>query len=331
MTSFEQILAAKKRLTPYIKQTPIIESSLLNNWLGSRILFKAECLQTTGAFKVRGAINTLTKLAENNQLPQRVIANSSGNHAQAVAFAAKMFNLPCKIFSTENVSAVKAAATRFYGAELELFATRVEADEAAIKAGEEQGCLWIPPYNHPDVICGQGTLVLDAIDQVGEVDAVAAPCGGGGLLSGTFLATRQLSPNAKVLGAEPLQANDAAQSLRKGEIVALSKPAVTLADGAATPAVGHHTFPILQQLDEFYEVDENRISYWTQWLQHLLKVHMEPTSAMSMEAVVNWLVTQKKGQKVLVLLTGGNIDAQKMRQVWAEDHLAELPHVSFTG
>ena len=328
MLSFDDILLAKKRIAPYIKQTPILESSLLNKWLGSRILFKAECLQTTGAFKIRGATNTLAKLVEHGRLPKRIVANSSGNHAQAVAYAAKLFNVPCKIFSTENVSEVKAAATKYYGAELVLYPTRIDADHAVKIAADEPGTFWIPPYNHPDVICGQGTLMLDAIDQVGDVDAVAAPCGGGGLLSGTFLSSRQLCPGAKVLGAEPLAANDAAESIRSGKIVALTQSPVTLADGAATPSVGNHTFPYLQQLDEFYEVDENKIAYWTQWLQHLLKLHMEPTSAMAMEAVVTWLASQPKGKKVLVLLSGGNIDANKMSQVWAQDHLTTIPQVN---
>lgn len=328
MTDFEQVLAAQKRLTPYIKQTPIVESSLLNNWLGSRILFKAECLQTIGAFKIRGAINTLAKLAEKNQLPQRVIANSSGNHAQAIAYAASLFNIPATIYTIENVSVVKAAATAFYGAEVKRFATRIEADEAVKAASVEAGTLWIPPYNHPDVICGQGTLMADAIDQVGDIDAVAAPCGGGGLLSGTLLSARALCPGAKVLGAEPLEANDAAESLRAGEIVALKAPPKTLADGAATPCVGNHTFPLLQQLDGFFEVDEEKIAYWTQWLQHLLKLHLEPTSAMAMEAVVRWLSTQEKGKKVLVLISGGNIDAANMQKVWQTDHLTKVPSLA---
>lgn len=325
MTDFQKVSAAQKRIEPYIHQTPIFESHLLNQWLGSRIQFKAECLQITGAFKIRGAINVLAQLAESDALPNKIVANSSGNHAQAVAYAAKMFNIPATIYSAANVSGVKAAATRYYGAELKLFPTRIQADEAVAAASLESGTLWIPPFNHPEIIAGQGTLLADSIEQVGEIDAVFAPCGGGGLLSGTLLSARQLIPQAKVFGAEPMQANDAANSLRTGSIVKLEQPPITLADGAATPSVGTLTFPILQQLDGLYEVEEQQIAYWTQWLQHLLKLHVEPTSAMAMEAVRQWLMTVPENQNVLVLLSGGNIDQAKMQQIWQQDHLLDTP------
>lgn len=327
MPDFNDVKSAQKRIAPFVQTTPILESNLLNTCLESRILFKAECMQQTGAFKVRGAINTLAKLAEIKQLPAKVVANSSGNHAQAVAYAAKLFGVKAKIFSTQSVSAVKAAATRFYGAEMALYPTRLEADAAVKKASEEPDTLWIPPFNHPDIIAGQGTLMLDAYQQTGAVDAVFAPCGGGGLLSGTLITTRAISTTTKVIGAEPLAANDAAQSLRSKKIVCLQQSPITLADGAATPAVGEHTFGYLQQLDDFYEVSEEKIAYWTQWLQHLLKIHVEPTCAMSMQAVVEWLSKSAPDQKILVLLSGGNIDQKKMQQVWEHDYLVGLPHI----
>lgn len=327
MIEFSDIVSARKRIASMIHQTPIYESSILNEWLGSRILFKTECLQRTGAFKVRGALNTLSKLAESGKLPKQIVANSSGNHAQAVAYASKLYQVPAKIFSTNNVSAVKAAATRHYGAQLALYDTRVEADKAVALAAQAPDTIWIPPFNHPDIIAGQGTLMLDTIDQTGDIDAVFAPCGGGGLLSGTLISAREVCPKAKVIGAEPLAANDAAESLRQGKIIPLSQPPITLADGAATPAVGDLTFPFLQQVDEFYEVDEVRIAYWTQWLQHLLKLHMEPTCAMTMEAVFQWLKGVEKDQKVVVLLSGGNIDQSMMSRVWSKDYLTELPRL----
>lgn len=325
MITFTHIESARVRIAKHLHQTPIMESHLLNQWLGSHILFKAECLQRTGSFKIRGALNTIKHLAENNCLPKQIVANSSGNHAQAVAYAAQLHNVPAKIFSTQNVSAVKAAATRYYGAELALYDTRIEADDAVKEQAKEPNTLWIPPFNHPDVIAGQGTLLLDTLDQVSELDAIFAPCGGGGLLSGTLLSARARSPKTQVYGAEPLAANDAAESLRQGKIIGLDGIPNTLADGAATPSVGHHTFPILQQLDGLYEVDEVAIAYWTQWLQHLLKIHVEPTCAMSMQAVVEWLRSVPKNQTVLVLLTGGNIDNKKMQQIWQHDHLTNMP------
>merc|ERR1712000_435048 len=171
------------------------------------------------------------------------------------------------------------------------------------------------------IVAGQGTATLEAIQDADQVDAVFAPCGGGGLLSGSLLATRQLAPHAKVIGAEPLVANDAARSLQSGVIESLSGPVSTLADGAATPSVGDVTFPILQQLDDFYEVNEQQIAYWTQWIQHLLKLHVEPTSAMSMAAVAAWAANSPSGQTAVVILSGGNISKATMAKVWDTDYL----------
>ena len=327
LPSFSDVQQAHTRIKDYIHPTPIVSSSLLNKWLGHHIYFKMESLQKIGAFKLRGALNTVLKLKEQNNLPQKIVANSSGNHAQAIAYAGALLNIPTTIYTTKSVSKVKAAATEFYGAELAMFDTRVEADQAVQQAAQQAGVLWIPPFNHPDIIAGQGTAAYEAINELVSVDAVFAPCGGGGLASGTLLATRGLFPQAKVIGVEPLAANDAADSLRANEIVSLPAPAVTLADGAATPAVGDITFELLKQLDEFYEVDEDKIAYWSQWLQHLLKMHIEPTSAMTMDAVTRWLAGQESPQKVLVIISGGNIDQAKMAQIWAQDHLSQIPSV----
>ena len=326
--SIENVLAAQQRIAPYVIKTPVLQSSLLNQWLGHDILFKAECFQKTGAFKMRGAANILSWLKETGQQPQRIIANSSGNHAQGVSLASKLFDIPATIYSAANISGVKAAATRFYGAELKLFDTRKEADEQVVAASEEKGTYWIPPFNHEQIVSGQGTAALEALQEVGDVDCVCAPCGGGGLLSGTLLATRGTSAKAEVIGAEPLLGNDAAESIRQGSIQRLAESPKTLADGAATLAVGDITFPFLQQLDGFYEIDETKIAYWTQWLQHLLKAHVEPTSAMTMAAVAQWLSTKKTKQRVLIILSGGNIDHLKMQALWQENHLQKTPSLS---
>ncbi|QJR81586.1 serine/threonine dehydratase [Alteromonas pelagimontana] len=326
--TYDNVHAASLRLIGKVQRTPLLESALLNAWLGQRILFKAECMQTTGAFKIRGATNYLCHLEENDALPKKIVANSSGNHAQAVAYAASLYNIPTTIYSTENISAVKAAATRGYGAELSLFPTRTEADEAVKTAAQAAETVWIPPFNHPDIIAGQGTAALEGLQDAGQVDAVFAPCGGGGLLSGTLLATRELQPNAKVIGAEPLNANDAARSLQSGSIERLHGIPDTLADGAATPAVGELTFPLLQQLDDFYEVDETQIAYWTQWLQHLLKLHVEPTSAMSMAAVAAWALDSTPGQTAMVILSGGNISQASMSKIWQTDYLLQPPKLA---
>ena len=319
------IREASNRISPFIKKTPIINSSLLNSWLGHQIEFKAECLQTIGAFKLRGALNTLLKAKEQGRLPQKVVASSSGNHAQAVAYAAKLLGIEATIFSPKNISAVKAAATRYYGATLDLSETRLEADEKAKQAATQADTIWLPPFNHPDIVAGQGTVMLETLAQTEGIDGVFAPCGGGGLLSGCLIASRALSPTTQVCGVEPLLGNDAAQSLRAGSIVRLAEQPKTLADGAATLAIGDVTFEYLKQLDGFYEASEQQIAYWTQWLQHLLKIHVEPTCAMSMVGVASWLSQQTQPKKVVVILSGGNIDQHKMQQIWQQDHLATVP------
>lgn len=326
--TIHDIYAAAKRINGCVARTPLLESTLLNQWLGQRILFKAECLQRTGAFKLRGATNFLKCLQEKGELPQRIVANSSGNHAQAVAYAANQLGIPSCIYSAETISPVKAAATQAYGAKLELFSSRPKADAAVKEAAKEPGTVWIPPYDHPDIIAGQGTACLEALEDAGKVDAIFAPCGGGGVLSGTLLAARHLQPEAKVIGAEPLEANDAARSLQSGVIETLASAPNTLADGAATPSVGLHTFPLLQQLDDFYEVNEEQIAYWTQWLQHLLKLHVEPTSAMSMAAVAAWAVNSPPEQTAIVILTGGNISQATMQKVWQTDYLLQPPNIT---
>ena len=300
-------------------------SSRLNNWLGHKVYFKVECLQKVGAFKARGACNTLAWLMENNNTPTRVVSSSSGNHAQAVAWSAREFNVPATIYMPRNVSRVKAQATAAYGAEIVFCESREDADQQVALAAKVPSIYWIPPFNHEQVIAGQGTAAYEALKELGHVDAVFAPCGGGGLLSGTLVSTRALSPNAKVIGAEPKNANDAAQSLRSGKICRLTSPPMTLADGAVPMSVGNITFEYLKQLDELIEVEEKAIAYWTQWLMHLLKLHVETTSAMSMQAVIAWLKHQSKPQAALVILTGGNIDQSMMKRIWQNDYLTQLP------
>jgi threonine dehydratase len=328
MLTFADVQAAHKLIKPYIKHTPVVHSSLLNRYLGHEIFFKAECLQTTGAFKLRGATHFLSQLKQQNCLPKHIVANSSGNHAQAVAYAGALFDIPVTIYSAANISEVKAAATVGYGATLKRFPTRIEADAAVAHDSQEDGCVWIPPFNHPYIIAGQGTASLEALEQVDDIDMIATPCGGGGLLSGTIISARALNKDIKVVGAEPLNANDAAQSLRAGKIIPLGHAANTLADGAATPSVGEHTFEILKTVDDFYEVSEQDIIYWTQWLQHLLKLHIEPTCAMTMQAVVNWLSKQNNKKRVMVVISGGNISQASMQNIWQDDALSSIPNMS---
>ncbi len=323
--AIDDVRQAKRRLAEHIVSTPLVRSALLNRWLGHEIWFKAECLQRTGAFKVRGAFNMIAWLLENGTRPTRLVANSSGNHAQAVAWSAAHFGIPSTVFMPASVSSVKAQATAAYGAEIELCATRALVDQRTAAAAEAPGVQWVPPFNHPQIVCGQGTAALEALSELGEVDAVFAPCGGGGLLSGTWIAARALAPHAAVIGAEPLQANDAAQSVRLGSIQKFAEAPDTLADGARTLSIGPVTFPYLRQLDDIVEVSEDDIVYWTQWLTHLLKLHVEPTSAMAMAAAHAWLARQSSAQRILVILSGGNLDQAHMAKLWQRDCLDAPP------
>ena len=322
--TLDDIRQAQVRLEGKVHTTPIVQSHWLNEKLGHRIHFKAECLQKIGAFKARGAYNTLAWLVEQNGLPERVVAYSSGNHAQAVAWAARQFGVKATILMPKSVSAIKAQATASYGAEVVFCESREQAESQAEALGKS-GAYLIPPYDHEQIICGQGTAIAEALEQQPKVDALFVPCGGGGLLSGALIAARGINADTKVFGAEPLAANDAAQSVRSGSIVRLGQSPDTIADGVKTLAVSPLTFPYLQQTDGIIEQDEQAIIYWTQWLTHLLKLTIEPTSALSMAAAWHWLQQQTQPQDVMVLLSGGNMDHHTRNLVWQRDWMTTEP------
>lgn len=323
--NLNNIVNAKRRISPYINDTPILTSSLLNKWLGHEIYFKAEGLQKTGAFKARGACNVIASLVEDNKKPNHIVANSSGNHAQAVAWASHIHGIKSSIYIPSFSSKVKIQATKAYGSEVILCESRPEADERVKQHAKKKNTYWIPPFNHEMVIHGQGTAAYESLNEINDIDAIFAPCGGGGLLSGTLIAARGLVPKAKVIGAEPLNANDAASSIRSGKIHQLTTTPNTLADGAMTMAVGDITFEYLKHLDDILEITESDISYWTQWLTHLLKLQIEPTSSLSMAAAKQWMGKQAGKKKILIILSGGNIDHTSHSKIWESDFLTTPP------
>ncbi len=324
--SFKDIIEAKDRINKFIVDTPIVSSSILNDWLGHRIFFKADSFQKIGAFKSRGASNAISYLVEEDERPKRIVANSSGNHAQAVAWASSQFGIPSTIFMPDYASKIKIQATRSYGAEVVLSPTRDESDDKVLNASRNEGVCWLPPFNNKQVIAGQGTATLEALRKLKSIDAVFAPCGGGGLLSGALITTRKMCPSAKVIGAEPLNANDAVQSVRMNSIQRLKGIPNTIADGAMTMAVGDITFEFLKKLDEFYEVEEEKIIYWTQWLNHLLKIQIEPTCAMTMDAAFRWLKKQSQKKEILIIISGGNVDDITRMKIWKQNHLNITPN-----
>lgn len=323
----ESVLEAMQRLRPHIHATPLIGSKLLDQWLGHEIVFKAEGFQRIGAFKIRGALNALLILKEQNKLPKHVVAFSSGNHAQAVALAAQMMGIKATVIMPEFVSKIKQQATRAYGAELILTKTRQEAEAKAAEL-QAKGAYFLHPSADNHIIAGQGTACFEALLDGISADAIFAACGGGGLLAGTWLAAKLIKPKAKIFGAEPAMANDASESYRSGNIMAFSDTPMTIADGARTLHISELTFQYLKKIDGFYEVSEERIIYWTQWLQHLLKITIEPTAALAMAACCEWLKTQTERQHVLVILSGGNVGAAAHRQIWEKDYLDVIPSLN---
>lgn len=324
----DDVLAAQVRIAPYVHRTHLAKSEMLNEWLGHDIVFKMECLQKSGSFKIRGATNALLTLKEQNRLPKKLVAFSSGNHAAATAKVGKMLGIDTTIIMPSFVSKVKQQATRGYGAKLILTQTRPEAETMAAEL-QAQGAWLLHPYDDDTVIAGQGSACAEALqDGVKcdfQPDAIFAVCGGGGLLSGTWLAAQMLAPQAQVFGCEPLMGNDATRSFRSGHIIGFDATPMTIADGARTLRVAERTFRYLQNLADFYEIEERDIIYWTQWLQHLLKATVEPTAAVSMAAAFAWLKTQKDKQRVLIMLSGGNIDVATHQKIWQQGYLDTPP------
>ncbi len=319
------IAAAHARIAPYVHRTPLLQSHLLNKWLGHQVIFKAECLQKTGAFKARGALNALLALKEQEKLPEEVVAFSSGNHAQAVAMAAGILGIKATIFIPKEASSIKRQATKDYGALVVEVESRKEA-EARVAELKDKGKYLIHPYDNNDIIAGQGTACYEALQDLEErPDAIFVPCGGGGLSSGTWLAAQLLLPSAQVFATEPLVANDAARSFKTGTIQKISATPPTIADGVRTLSVSERTFHYIKNLAGFFEIEEEEICYWNEWLMHLLKVNCEPTSALAMAGAYRWLQQQKKNKKVLVILSGGNVAPETLKKVWAENYLTHLP------
>jgi len=315
-----------QRIKPYVNNTPIFTSSFLNKCFNCEIFFKAEGFQKIGAFKFRGAINALLSYKEKNgTLPKKIVAFSSGNHAQAIALAGQMLDVSVRIYTPTFSSKVKIQAAESYGAEVIKTESRAVAERLTTQ-DINNGFYLLHPFNDEDILLGQGTSCYEALQELKNIDAIFATCGGGGWVAGSYLAKEHLSPSSKMFAAEPKDADDAYNSYKSGKIVELPEPSITIADGARSSKVGDITFEYLKKLDDFYVVDEERIIYWTQWLNHVLKIRVEPTSAVTMGAVEQWLSSSKlNNQRILVLLSGGNMDQETEQKVWQKDYLTKQP------
>jgi threonine dehydratase len=308
--TLDDVQAAALRLKPYVHRTPVFTSSFLDAESGGRLFFKCENLQKVGAFKMRGATNFVLQLSS-AQAARGVVTHSSGNHGQAVAAAARARGVPATVVMPRSSAAVKRAAVAGYGARVVPCADGDRARaEAAQRFVEQEGATLIHPYGHPHIVAGQGTLALELLEQVADLDAVVAPVGGGGCLSGIGVAVRGLRPQAAVFGAEPERADDAARSLAAGRILPSVQPD-TVADGLRT-SLAPLTFALLRNHRvQILTVSEEQIVAAMRSIWMRMKLVVEPSAAVSLAAVLAH-AAQFRGRRVGVVLTGGNVDLERL-------------------
>jgi len=307
LPTYDDVAAAARRLEGHAHVTPVLSSRTLDERLRATIFLKAENLQRGGAFKFRGAFNALSRLSDDARA-RGVIAYSSGNHAQAVALAGRLLRIPITVVMPGNAPSAKRAATAGYGARLVAYDPATQKREEVARAIQErEGLTLIPPFDHPDVIAGQGTAARELFDTVGELDVLLVPCGGGGLLSGSALAARRLSPGCRVIGVEPAAGDDATRSFHSGTLQSVHDPK-TIADGARTASLGALTFPLVRQnVDDMVTVSDADLVRTMHFLWERMKTIVEPTGALGLAAAYCG-VRDVAGKRVGVLLSGGNVD-----------------------
>jgi threonine dehydratase len=310
LPTYSDVAAAAARIKDQAHRTPVMTSRTVNREIGAEVFFKCENLQRTGAFKFRGAFNALSKL-QAEQRRAGVATFSSGNHAQAVALSASLLNVPATIVMPHDAPAAKMAATREYGGAVVLYDRYTDdREEIARVLAQKRGLTLIPPYDHPDVIAGQGTAAKELFEEVGPLDALLVCLGGGGLLAGSALASRELSPRCKLYGVEPEAGNDGQRSFRSGTIVQIATPN-TIADGAQTQHLGNYTFPIIRRdVDDVWTVTDDELVDCMRFLAGRMKLVVEPTGCLGFAAVRARSV-QFQGERIGVILSGGNVDTDR--------------------
>lgn len=312
--SYADVEASARRLYGVVRKTPVMTSTTVNDLTQSQVFFKCENFQRTGSFKFRGAYSALSQLSE-EQKRRGVLTYSSGNHAQAIALAGNLLEVPTTIVMPEDAPAVKLAATRSYGSEVILY-DRAQANrqELGEKIAAERGLTIVPPYDKVEVIAGQGTAAKELFEEVGELDVLLVCCGGGGLLSGCAIAAKTLSPQCRVIGAEPARADDATRSFHSKTLQVIHNPD-TIADGARTPSLGKLTFPlVLHCVDDMVTVSEEAILRTTFFIWERMKIVVEPTGVLAAAALLEGIVTAP-GKRVGVIVSGGNVDIRALARL----------------
>ncbi|WP_326640827.1 threo-3-hydroxy-L-aspartate ammonia-lyase [Streptosporangium sp. NBC_01755] len=308
--TYDDVRSAAARIASQAHRTPVLRSRLINERVGADVVFKCENFQRVGAFKFRGAFNALSRFTP-DQRRSGVITYSSGNHAQAIALAARLLDIPATIIMPHDAPAAKVTATEGYGGQVVRYDRYTEDREEIGRAlAADRGLTLIPPYDHPHVIAGQGTAAKELFDEVGELDALFVPLGGGGLLSGTALSTRALSPGCALYGVEPEAGDDGRRSLRQGSIVHIDTPK-TIADGAQTQHLGTYPFDIIRRdVDDILTATDAELVEGMRIFGSIMKMVVEPTGCLGFAAVRN-LAPQLRGRRVGVIISGGNVDLDR--------------------
>ncbi|MCM2972555.1 threo-3-hydroxy-L-aspartate ammonia-lyase [Larsenimonas suaedae] len=314
LPTFDDVVSASKRIQGHAHRTPVMTSSTVDEALGAQVFFKCENFQRMGAFKFRGAFNALSNFSP-EQKRAGVVAFSSGNHAQAIALSARIQGIPATIVMPEDAPRAKVAATKGYGGNVVTYDRYTEDREAIGRdLAERHGLTLIPPYDHPDVVAGQGTVAKELFEEVGPLDALFVCLGGGGLLAGSALSARALSPACAVYGVEPDAGNDGQRSFRAGEIVHIDTPR-TIADGAQTQHLGQITFPIIQRnVDDILTASDGELIECMAFLAERMKLVVEPTGCLGF-AAARQMKDMLAGKRVGVILSGGNVDMARFAEL----------------
>jgi len=315
--TYDDVAAAAHRLKGMAHRTPVLRSTSADESTGAQVFFKCENLQRTGAFKFRGAYNTLAQFTP-EQRERGVLAFSAGNHAQAIALSARLLDMPAVIVMPEDAPASKMAATREYGAQVVTY-NRYTEDREAIsrRLAQERGMTLVPPFDHPHVIAGQGTAAMELLEEVPGLDYLFVCVGGGGLLAGSTLAAQAMAPGCRLVGVEPEAGNDGQQSFKAGHIVQIPTPH-TIADGAQTQALGQLTFPIIAEgVEDMVTATDEQLVQALRFFAERMKIVVEPTGALAFAGVRNGSV-DVRGKRVGVLISGGNVDLPRYARFLAE-------------
>lgn len=313
---FRKIESAHRLLQDVSNPTPVLQSQSLNQQLGAEVFFKCENFQKVGAFKFRGAYNAISRLSD-AQKNAGVIAYSSGNHAQAVALVGKMLGVSITIVMPNNAPKLKLAATKGYGAKVVVFDPQETTREAiAEQVNSDNALTLIKPFDNEDVIAGQGTVAYEFAQEIPDLNMMLAPCGGGGLLSGTAVAAKSIQPDCKVIGIEPELADDATKSFYSGILHSNPNPP-TIADGTRTASMGDITFPMVREhVDAMKTVSEEAIKEAVRWLFYRMKLVVEPSGALGLAALLSGAV--KPEGRIGIIVSGGNIDGETMSGILME-------------